>query len=51
VQIEGKKEELVGEKLYVVLKVECFGKQILNALKVSKFSAGEGWRTSVGPIV
>jgi len=35
----------------MLLKLEHFGKQIRNTLKVLKFGVGEGWRRSVGPIV
>jgi len=35
----------------MLLKLEHFGKQIRNTLKVFKCGAGEGWGRSVGPIV
>jgi hypothetical protein len=35
----------------MVLKFDHFGEQVRNTGKVAKYSAGEGWRKSVAPIV
>ena len=40
-----------GAWFSMVLKLGRSGQQIINAWKVLKCGAGEGWRRSVGPIM